>query len=129
MKQPVKQPIVTEGAPAPIGPYSQGIICSGKFLFVSGQTAKNPSSGEIPPDVRGQTERCLENIKAIVEKAGATLAEVVKVSAYLKSMASFGEYNEVYARYFPKPYPARTTVGADLPAGTLVEIDAIVALG
>jgi 2-iminobutanoate/2-iminopropanoate deaminase len=129
MKQPVKQPIATEGAPAPIGPYSQGIICSGKFLFVSGQTAKNPSSGEIPPDVRGQTERCLENIKAIVEKAGATLAEVVKVSAYLKSMASFGEYNEVYARYFPKPYPARTTVGADLPAGTLVEIDAIVALG
>jgi 2-iminobutanoate/2-iminopropanoate deaminase len=125
----MKQPIVTEGAPAPIGPYSQGIICSGKFLFVSGQTAKNPSSGEIPPDVRGQTERCLENIKAIVEKAGATLAEVVKVSAYLKSMASFGEYNEVYARYFPKPYPARTTVGADLPAGTLVEIDAIVALG
>jgi len=54
---------------------------------------------------------------------------VVKVSAFLKSMASFSEYNEVYARYFPKPYPARTTVGADLPAGTLVEIDAIVALG
>ncbi len=96
---------------------------------MSGQTAKDPRSGEIPADVKGQTERCLENIKAIVEKAGATLADVVKVGAYLKNMASFGEYNEVYARYFPQPFPARTTVGADLPAGTLVEIDAIVALG
>jgi 2-iminobutanoate/2-iminopropanoate deaminase len=103
-------------------------VCAGKFLFVSGQTAKDPLSGELRPDVRGQTERCLENIKAIVEKAGATLADVVKVNAYLKNMASFGEYNEVYARYFPKPYPARTTVGADLPGGTLVEIDAIVVL-
>ena len=124
-----KEPVVTEGAPAPIGPYSQGIICTGRLLFVSGQTAKDPRTGEIPPDVKGQTERTLENIKAVVEKAGATLADVVKVSAFLKSMASFSEYNEVYARYFPKPYPARTTVGADLPAGTLVEIDAIVALG
>lgn len=129
MKHPVKQAVTTEGAPSPIGPYSQGIICSGRFLFVSGQTAKDPRSGEIPADVKGQTERCLENIKAIVEKAGATLADVVKVGAYLKNMASFGEYNEVYARYFPQPFPARTTVGADLPAGTLVEIDAIVALG
>ena len=129
MSRPIKEPVVTEGAPAPIGPYSQGIVCSGKLLFISGQTAKDPKSGEIPSDVKGQTERCLENIKAIVEKAGATLADVVKVSAFLKNMASFGEYNEVYARYFPKPYPARTTVGADLPGGTLVEIDAIVALG
>jgi len=124
----MKQPISTEGAPSPIGPYSQGVVCSGKLLFVSGQTAKNPQTGEVKPDVRGQTERCLENIKAIVEKAGATLANVVKVNAFLKDMASFAEYNEVYARYFPKPFPARTTVGADLPAGTLVEIDAIVAL-
>ena len=81
------------------------------------------------PDVRGQTERCLENIKAIVEKAGATLADAVKVNAYLKNMASFAEFNEVYSRYFPKPFPARTTVAANLPGGTLVEIDAIVALG
>ena len=124
----MKQPISTEGAPSPIGPYSQGIVSSGRLLFVSGQTAKHPATGEVKPDVRGQTERCLENIKAIVEKAGGTLANVVKVSAFLKDMASFAEYNEVYARYFPKPFPARTTVGADLPAGTLVEIDAITAL-
>jgi len=124
----MKQPISTEGAPSPIGPYSQGIVSSGRLLFVSGQTAKHPGTGEVRPDVRGQTERCLENIKAIVEKAGGTLANVVKVGAFLKDMASFAEYNEVYARYFPKPFPARTTVGADLPAGTLVEIDAIAAL-
>ncbi len=124
----MKQPVSTDGAPAPIGPYSQGIVCSGRFLFVSGQTAKHPQTGEIKPDIRGQTERCLENIKAIVEKAGGSMADVVKVSAFLKSMASFAEYNEVYQRYFPKPFPARTTVGADLPAGTLVEIDAVVAL-
>lgn len=125
----MKEPVTTEGAPAPIGPYSQGILCSGKLLFVSGQTAKHPQTGEMKPDVRGQTERCLENIKAIVETAGATLANVVKVNAYLKDMATFAEFNEVYARYFPKPFPARTTVGADLPGGTLVEIDALVAFG
>jgi 2-iminobutanoate/2-iminopropanoate deaminase len=124
----MKQPVSSEGAPAPVGPYSQGIVTSGKLLFVSGQTAKHPQTGEMKPDVRGQTERCLENIKAIVEKAGGTLADVVKVSAFLKDMASFAEFNEVYQRYFPKPFPARTTVGADLPGGTLVEIDAIVAL-
>jgi 2-iminobutanoate/2-iminopropanoate deaminase len=124
----MKQPIATEGAPSPIGPYSQGIICAGRLLFVSGQTAKHPTTGDVPAGVREQTERCLENIKAIVEKAGATLADVVKVNAYLKDMGFFAEYNEAYARYFPKPYPARTTVGADLPGGTLVEIDAIVTL-
>ncbi len=125
----MKQPVSTPGAPAPIGPYSQGIVSSGRFLFVSGQTAKHPQRGEMKPDVRGQTERCLENIKAIVEEAGATLADVVKVSAFLKNMASFAEFNEVYQRYFSKPFPARTTVGADLPGGTQVEIDAVVALG
>jgi len=125
----MKQPVATDGAPVPIGPYSQGIVCSGRLLFVSGQTAKHPLTGEVPADIRGQTERCLENIKAIIEKAGASLADVVKVNAYLKDMASFAQYNEVYVRYFPKPFPARTTVGASLAEGTLVEIDAVVALG
>lgn len=124
----MKQPITTDGAPAPIGPYSQGIVCSGRLLFVSGQTAKHPRTGEMKPDVGGQTDQCLQNIKAIIEKAGGSLANVVKVSAFLKNMASFAEFNEVYQRYFPRPFPARTAVGADLPGGTLVEIDAIVAL-
>lgn len=124
----MKQEIRTDGAPAPIGPYSQGIVASGTFLFVSGQTAKHPVTGEMKPEVRWQTERCLENIKAIVEKAGATMADVVRVNAYLKDIATFADFNEVYSRFFPKPYPARTTVSAILPGGALVEIDVIVAL-
>lgn len=124
----MKTEIRTDGAPAPIGPYSQGVVASGTFLFVSGQTAKDPVTGEMKPDVRWQTERCLENIKAIVEKAGVSMADVVRVNAYLKDIATFGEFNEVYARYFPKPYPARTTVSAILPGGALVEIDVIVAV-
>ena len=124
----MKNEVRTDGAPAPIGPYSQGIITGGRFLFVSGQTAKDPVTGEMKPDVRSQTERCLESIKAIIEKAGATMADVVRVNAYLKDMAKFSEFNEVYVRFFQKPYPARTTVGADLPGGASVEMDAIVAL-
>jgi 2-iminobutanoate/2-iminopropanoate deaminase len=125
----MKREVRADGAPAPIGPYSQGIVSSGRFLFVSGQTAKDPVTGEMKPDVLSQTERFLESIKAIVEMAGATMADVVRVNAYLKDMSKFSEFNEVYVRYFPKPYPARTTVGADLPGGASVEMDAIVALG
>jgi 2-iminobutanoate/2-iminopropanoate deaminase len=124
----MKKEIKTEGAPAPIGPYSQGIVASGQILFVSGQTAKHPATGEMKPDVRWQAERCLENIKSIVEKAGAAMSDVVRANAYLKDMSTFPVFNEVYARYFPKPYPARTTVGADLPGGALVEIDVVAAL-
>jgi len=124
----VKQEVRTDGAPAPLGPYSQGIVAAGRFLFVAGQTAEDPVTGEMKPDVRSQTERCLESIKAIIEKAGATMADVVRVNAYLKDMSKFSEFNEVYVRFFPKPYPARTTVGVDLPGGASVEMDAIVAL-
>ena len=125
----MKQPVSTQGAPAPIGPYSQGIVASGKLLFVSGQTPKDPKTGQMPTDITAQTERCLESVKAIVEAAGASLADVVKVSAYLANMADFAAFNEVYGRYFPKPYPARTTISAVLPgANVMVEVDAIVAL-
>ncbi len=123
----MKKPVTTDKAPAPIGPYSQGIVTSGRTLFVAGQTAK-PPSGEIPRDFRAQAVQCLENVKAIVEAAGASLADVVKVHAYLSDMANFPVFNEVYASYFTAPFPARTTVGAALPGGFLVEVDAIVAL-
>ena len=124
-----KQQIQTEGAPAPIGPYSQGIVSSGKLLFVAGQTPKDPKTGQMPTDIKAQTERCLENVKAIVEAAGATMADVVKINAYLADMETFSAFNEVYTRYFPQPYSARTTVGAVLPGGAVqVEIDAVVSL-
>jgi len=125
----MKEQVKTEGAPAPIGPYSQGIVTSGKLLFVAGQTSKDPKTGQMPTDIKAQTERCLENVKAIIEAAGATMADVVKVNAYLADMATFPAFNEVYTRYFPQPYPARTTVGAVLPGGAIqVEIDAVVSI-
>jgi 2-iminobutanoate/2-iminopropanoate deaminase len=125
----MKQVIATDKAPAAIGPYSQGVVAAGRLLFVSGQTPKNPATGEIPRDFKAQVEQTLENVKAVVEAAGAAMADVVKVNAYLADMASFAAFNEVYTRYFPKPHPARTTVGAVLPGGAIqVEVDAIVSL-
>ena len=119
----MKKSVETRGAPAPIGPYSQGIVSSGSCLFVAGQTAKDPEG------IKAQAERCLENVKAIVEAAGATMADVVKVNVFLKDLANFAVLNDVYAKYFSPPFPARTTVGAALPGGPLeVEIDAIVSI-
>ncbi len=125
----MKKEIRAEGAPAPIGPYSQGIVASGTLLFVAGQTPKDPVSGGMPQDFRGQVERCLQNVKAIVEQAGGSMADVVKVNAYLADLANFPVFNEIYSKYFTQPYPARTTVGAVLPGGAVqVEIDVVVAL-
>jgi 2-iminobutanoate/2-iminopropanoate deaminase len=125
----MKEAVRSEGAPAPIGPYSQGVVASGKFLFVAGQGPKDPKTGELPAGITAQTERCLANVKSIVEAAGATMADVVRVGAFLSSLADFAAFNEVYARYFSAPFPARTTVAAALPGGAvLVELDAIVCL-
>ena len=123
----MRRTINTPDAPAPIGPYSQGVAASGSFLFVSGQGPKDPKTGTLPPDVKGQTAQCLKNIQAIVEAAGASLSDVVRVGAFLKDLADFGAFNEVYETFFSKPYPVRTTVQAT-PPGCLVEMDAIVRL-
>jgi 2-iminobutanoate/2-iminopropanoate deaminase len=123
----MRRTINTPDAPAPIGPYSQGVAASGSFLFVSGQGPKDPKTGTMPADVKGQTAQCLKNIQAIVEAAGASLADVVRVGAFLKDLADFGAFNEVYETFFSKPYPVRTTVQAT-PPGCLVEMDAIVRL-
>jgi len=124
----VKKPVLTHAAPEPIGPYSQGIIASGTLVFVSGQGPKNPKTGEVPPDVAGQAAQCLENVKAILEAAGATMADVVKVNAFLADMATFAAFNEVYGRFFPQPCPARSTIAAVLPGGFKVEIEAVAVL-
>ena len=125
----MKEAVRTEGAPAPIGPYSQGIV-SGKFLFVSGQLPKKPGAADPPPDFRAQAAQCFENVKAIVTAAGATMADVVKVNAYLADLGNFPAFNEVYATYFTAPFPARTTLGGVvLPGGAVqVEVEVIVAL-
>lgn len=126
----MKEAIRTDGAPAPIGPYSQGIVTSGRFLFVSGQSPKDARTGATPKEFRAQVECCLENVKAIVESAGATMANVVKVNAYLLDLGNFAVFNEVYTKYFTAPFPARTTVGAQIPGGAAnqVEVDVIVSL-
>jgi 2-iminobutanoate/2-iminopropanoate deaminase len=125
----MKDVVLTARGPKPIGPYSQAIKASG-FLFVSGQVALDPQSGEfVGTDVCQQTERVLENVKAILEAAGASFHHVVKTTVFLKDMNDFAAMNEVYARYFGEAPPARSTVqAARLPKDALVEIEAIASL-
>jgi len=123
-----KQQITTKSGASPIGAYSQGLRV-GDFIFISGQGPLDPATGRIVGEtVEEQTERVLENIKAILAAGGATMADVVKVSAHLSDLAFFDQYNKVYATYFPDPKPTRTTVGSQL-LGILVEIDAIAYVG
>ena len=123
-----KQQISTKSGASPIGAYSQGIR-AGDFIFVSGQGPLDPATGQlIGGTIEDQTARVLENIKIILATAGATMADVVKVSAHLSDVELFERYNKVYATYFPDPKPARTTVGSQL-MGILVEIDAIAYVG
>src|ERR1044071_2956197 len=124
----LKQQISTTTGAQPIGAYSQGLR-AGDFIFVSGQGPLDPATGKIVGEtIEEQTARVLENIKAILEAGGATLADVVKVSAHLSDLALFERYNKVYSTYFPDPKPTRTTVGIQL-LGILVEIDAIAYVG
>ncbi len=123
-----KDVIATSQAPAAIGPYSQAIR-SGPWVFVSGQIPLDPATGKIVEgDIAAQTERVLKNLGAILEAAGAGLAQVVKTTVYLRDLNEFARMNEVYARYFADQPPARATVEvARLPRDVQVEIDAIAA--
>lgn len=119
-----KKQISTQNGVQPGGAYSQGLRV-GDFIFVSGQGPFDPASGKlIGENIEEQTAQTLENVKAILEAGGASLADVVKVAAHLSDLALFERYNRVYASYFPDPKPTRTTVGSQLK-GILVEIDAI----
>jgi 2-iminobutanoate/2-iminopropanoate deaminase len=121
-----RQAVSTGGAPAAIGPYSQGIAVDG-FVFCSGQIGLDPTSGElVPGGVEAQAERALRNLAAVLDAAGAAMADVVKTTVFLADIGDFGTVNAVYARHMPEPPPARSTfaVGA-LPKGALVEIEAI----
>jgi 2-iminobutanoate/2-iminopropanoate deaminase len=122
----MKDVILTTRGPKPIGPYSQAIKSNG-LLFVSGQIALDPKSGEfVGAEVRQQTERVFENLKAILEAAGTSFHHVVKTTVFLKDMNDFAAMNEVYARYFNAAPPARSTVqAAGLPKDALVEIEVI----
>jgi 2-iminobutanoate/2-iminopropanoate deaminase len=122
--------ISTDKAPAAIGPYSQGIVANG-FLFTAGQIALDPATGQIVGgDVVAQTERVMANLKAILDEAGATWADVVKTTVYLLDMADFPVVNETYARALGDARPARSTVQVSgLPRNVRIEIDAVVRVG
>ncbi len=121
-----RQRITTSSAPAAIGPYSQAIV-SGQLIFCSGQVAFDPQTGQfIEGDVGAQTRRALENLSAVLHAAGSSLAQVVKTTVFLTSIADFAAMNEVYAEFFTGDPPARSTVGvAELPRGARVEVECI----
>ncbi len=125
----MKDIVLTDKGPKPIGPYSQAVKSNG-FLFASGQVALDPRTNEfLGGDIRQQTERVLENIKAIVEAAGSNFHHVVKTTVFLKDMNDFAAMNEAYGKFFPAAPPARSTVQvARLPKDALVEIEVIAAL-
>ena len=122
-----KTEIRTGQAPAPGGGYSQGIR-AGNLVFTAGQVPWDPETGEIVgPTIEEQTARALDNVAAVLREAGATLADVVKVTTFLADMEMFPAYDTIYRTYFPEPRPARSTVGVSLH-GFLIEIEAIAVL-
>jgi 2-iminobutanoate/2-iminopropanoate deaminase len=122
----MREVIATERAPKAIGPYSQAIRAQG-LIFTSGQVALDPATQQvITGDVSAQTDRVLQNLDAILQKAGSGLEKVLRCTVFLKNMSDFAAMNEVYGRYFKEAPPARSTVEvARLPKDVLVEIDVI----
>ncbi|MAF27036.1 MAG: RidA family protein [Gemmatimonadota bacterium] len=118
--------VSTESAPSAIGPYSQA-VCAGGFVYTAGQIALDPESGVlVEGGMEAQTERVIQNLRAVLKAAGSSLDRVVKTTVYLKDMADFPAMNEVYGRHFSTGRPARATVAvAGLPMGVAVEIDAV----
>ena len=124
----MKQAISTEKAPSAIGPYSQGIK-AGNLVITSGQLPLDPATGAFPEGIEAQTRQSLTNCKAVLEAAGATMADVIKTTVFLSDMNNFGAMNEVYATFFTEgQYPSRSAVEvARLPKDALVEIEVIAA--
>lgn len=123
----MKTQIATEKAPGAIGPYSQAIDY-GPFIYASGQIPLNPATGEMAEGITEQTRQSLANVKAILEAAGLTMANVVKTTVFLADMNDFAAMNAVYAEAFEAPYPARSAVAVkQLPKNALVEIEVIAA--
>ena len=122
-----KSIIFTQTAPAPIGPYSQGIRVEGSLLFTAGQIPIDPKTGQVVEgDIKVQTRQALRNLQAILEAGKSSLNDVVKTTIYLKDMDEFKAMNEVYSEFFNDQPPARTTVEvARLPRDTKIEIEAI----
>jgi reactive intermediate/imine deaminase len=121
--------VSTRNAPAAIGTYSQAVRV-GDTVYMSGQIALDPGSGQLVKGVDAQIHRVFANLRAVADAAGGTLNDVVKLTVYLTDLAHFSRVNEVMAGYFSEPYPARAAIGvAALPRGALIEADAVLVLG
>jgi 2-iminobutanoate/2-iminopropanoate deaminase len=129
-EESVRKAIVTDKGPKPLGPYSQAVI-DGDFIFLAGQGCTNPQTGKLElGDVRSETKRTFENIRAILDAAGSSLDDVMKCNVYLRDINDFAAMNEVYETIFSAPFPARTTIQAGaLPGGIAVEIECIAKKG
>ncbi|MFP4129945.1 MAG: RidA family protein [Halorhodospira sp.] len=121
--------IHTEAAPAAIGPYSQAVR-AGEFVYISGQIPLDPASGElVGADMQSQIARVFDNLAAVAEAAGGSLADAVRIAIYLTDLGHFGLVNEMMAQYLSEPYPSRAALGvAALPKGAAVEMDAVLHL-
>jgi len=126
----MRRTVETEDAPKPVGPYAQAVL-AGDFVFLAGQIGLDPATGRlVEGGTREQLVRVLENLAAVLRAAGHTLDDVVKTTVYLVDLAEMPMVNEVYARYFPAPHPARATVQvAALPARARVEVEAVAVRG
>ena len=126
----MKKIVASAGAPRAIGPYSQAVIYNG-LAYLSGQIPLDPATGQVVEgDIAAQTERVLENLKAVLDACGSSLDQVLKTTVFIKDMADFPRVNEVYARYFTVNPPARATVEvARLPKDVRVEIEAVAIAG
>ena len=121
--------IITDKAPAAIGPYSQAIDIGAGLVFLSGQLPIDPATGSFPDGgIQAQTRQAILNVQAILQEAGLSLANVVKTTVFLADMGDFAAMNEVYAQFFVQPFPARSAVAVKTdPKGALVEIECIAA--
>ncbi len=123
-----RQIISTPNAPAAIGTYSQAVRC-GDTIYMSGQIGLDPATMQMVEGIDAQIVRVFDNLKAVAEAAGTTLDAAAKLNIYLTDLANFAKVNEVMARYFNQPYPARAAVGVkELPRGALVEADAVLVI-
>jgi 2-iminobutanoate/2-iminopropanoate deaminase len=121
--------VTSPRAPAALGPYSQAVVAGG-FVFCSGMAGIDPATGSAPAGIAAQTEQALVNLAAVLEAAGASLADLVKTTIFYADVDDFAVLNEVYARHMPDPPPARSApANVRLPRGLLVSIDAIAVLG
>lgn len=121
-----RQVIHTENAPAAIGTYSQAILV-GNTLYLSGQIGLDPYSMELVDGIEAQVRRVFDNLKAVCEAAGGSLADIAKLNIFLTDLSNFQLVNQIMGEYFAQPYPARAALGvASLPKGALVEMDGII---